>query len=180
MLTALLLFNWVGYRFVLNHLQHTADLQLEARIDQQHYDDSQLIEIRVALNLPYQSNWSEYERYYGEIELDGKHYTYVKRKIEDGYLVLKCIPNHQKEIIKNTGNDFFKAINGIDQQNGNNTSPFAKIIKSLQADFDNDMMHFQVNTCDLLSITQPISQSSHTIQGFTTICEQPPDAACII
>src|SRR5439155_4988660 len=54
LLICLLLFNWYGYRFVTNYLQKKADSQLEARLDVNDYDESQLIEIRIELNIPYQ------------------------------------------------------------------------------------------------------------------------------
>jgi hypothetical protein len=106
-----------------------ADRQLEVQLDNNEYDESQLIEVRVALNVPYQNDNTDFERHYGEMEVDGKFYTYVKRKVEKGYLILKCIPNNSKEKIKQVSDDFFKMTNGLaqDQQGKkqNNTN-FAK------------------------------------------------------
>ena len=78
-LICLLVFNWYGYRFVTGYFQKKADSQLEAKIDVNDYDESQLIEIRVALDMPYQNSSSEFERHYGEIEINGKIYAYVKQ-----------------------------------------------------------------------------------------------------
>ena len=107
LLIAILFFNWYGYRIVTNILTQDSDKQLEARLDNNQYDESSLIEIRVALNVPYQNNQAEFERHYGEIEVNGKYYTYVKRKIDNGFLVLKCIQNYYKEKIKAAGNEYF-------------------------------------------------------------------------
>lgn len=96
-------------------MENKADQRLEEQLDNNQYAESELIEIRVALNVPYQSNQTEFERHYGEMEIDGKYYTYVKRKVENGFLVLKCIPNSSKQQIKAAGNDFFKVANGLDQ-----------------------------------------------------------------
>lgn len=129
LLIAILFFNWYGYRIVTSIMARSADRQLEVQIDNNLFDESELIEVRVALNVPYQLDKTEFERHYGEMEVDGKYYTYVKRKIENGYLVLKCIPNNSKEKIKEASKDFFKMTNGLTQdQQGkkqNNTS-FAK------------------------------------------------------
>jgi hypothetical protein len=176
LLTVLLLFNWFGYKLVLNYLQQEADMQLEVRIDADDYDESQLLEIRVPLNMPYQPSSMEYERHYGEIEIDGKSYTYVKRKIEAGCLVLKCLPNLQRELIKNTANEFYKAINGIDQENGKATSPFVKLLKCLPGDFDDDAFSFQFNTFFSHVKNCLTPQSTFINAGFASICEQPPDA----
>lgn len=130
LLIVILSFNWYGYRIVTSILTNNADKQLELRLDKNQYDESQLIELKVALNIPYQNDQADFERHYGEIEIDGKYYTYVKRKIEGGFLILKCIPNNSKEQIKEAGNDYFKMTNGFDQnqpdKKQNNNSNLAK------------------------------------------------------
>jgi len=129
LLIIILFFNWYGYRIVTTILTNDADKQLEVQLDNKEYDESQLIEVRVALNIPYQNDQAEFERHYGEMEVDGKYYTYVKRKIENGFLILKCIPNSSKEKIKAAGNDFFKMANGLDDNQPDkkqNSSNFAK------------------------------------------------------
>ena len=51
--------------------QHKNNQHLEALLDKSDYDESQLIELKVAMNLPYQTSRSSFERYDGEIELNG-------------------------------------------------------------------------------------------------------------
>ncbi len=153
LLIAILFFNWYGYRIVLNILAKDADQQLEIRLDNKEYDESQLVEVKVALNIPYQNDQAEFERHYGEMELDGKYYTYVKRKIENGFLVLKCIPNSSREKIKAAGNDYFKLANGLDDQQQdkkqNNTNNFAKNFWSeydgRETDFTIDIFSYLIN-----------------------------------
>jgi len=92
--------------------------RLEARLDQNDYNESELVEMRVSLNLPYQNDQADFERVNGEIEIEGVHYSYVKRKIESGHLVLMCIPNEGKTKLETSKADYFKLINDL-QQNGN-------------------------------------------------------------
>ena len=99
-------------------MELSANQRLEARIDQNDYDESELIEMRVSLNLPYQNDQADFERVNGEIEINGTHYNYVKRRIENGQLVVMCIPNQGKTQIENSRDDYFKLINDL-QQNGN-------------------------------------------------------------
>ncbi len=130
-----------------------ADQQLELQLDNNEYDESQLMEVKIALNIPYQKEQSEFERHYGEIKVDGKSYTYVKRKIENGYLVLKCISNNAKEKIKAAGNDYFKRANGLEdnQQDNkqNNSNNFAKNFWSeydgRETDFTLDIFMYLLN-----------------------------------
>ena len=97
LLLVILLFNWVGYRLLTNVLQHRANIQLEAKLDKNDYKEDDLIEIRVPVNLPYQLNWTSFERFDGEIDVDGIHYKYVKRKIYNDSLILLCLPNQAKQ-----------------------------------------------------------------------------------
>ncbi|HEX7457204.1 MAG TPA: hypothetical protein VF301_02115, partial [Ginsengibacter sp.] len=93
---ALFLFNLFGYRLVVQYMQQKVSNQLEASLDKNLYSDAQLIELKVPMNLPYQTNWSAYQRYDGEIEVDGIMYKYVKRKVANDTLYLMCIPNTKK------------------------------------------------------------------------------------
>ncbi len=175
LLLALLLFNWVGYKLLINYLQKKADRQLEARIDFNDYDESQLMEIRVSLNMPYQNTWTDYERHYGEIQIDGKYYTYVKRKIEDGYLILKCISNAQKQQLKKTSNDIFKINNGIDQEkNGKNSSPFAKVIKGLLVDYYT-FSQINLSSLSLLGKEYVYDKIAKLLKGIPSCLYQPPE-----
>ena len=176
LLICLLLFNWYGYRFVTNYLQKKADTQLEARLDVNDYDESQLIELRVELNIPYQYSWSNFERHSGEIELNGKIYAYVKRKIEDGYLVLKCIPNDVKQEIEKADNILFTVNNGLDQEhNGKNNSPLNSIYKSFFSDYDSDFSNYYLNALQDISNRSLPAVSSLFNSIYLPVSEQPPE-----
>ena len=146
LLIVILFFNWYGYRLVTSILSKNADRKLEIRLDNNQYDEAQLIELKVPLNVAYQTDQSDFERHYGEIEIGGKYYTYVKRKIADGYLILKCIPNSSKEQIKVAGNDYFKMTNGLDQnqpdkKQHNNTN----LAKSFWSEYDGREVNFTID-----------------------------------
>lgn len=113
LLMSVFLFNWFGYRLLTDYWQQKADTKLEARLDKNDYDESSLIEMRVPLNMPYQISSSSFERFDGEIEIDGIHYKYVKRKIENGQLVLMCLPNQTKMKLESAKDDFFKLVNDL-------------------------------------------------------------------
>ena len=176
LLICLLLFNWYGYRFVTNYLQKKANNQLEARLDVNDYDESQLIEIRVALNIPYQYSWSNFERHSGEIELNGKIYAYVKRKVEDGYLVLKCIPNNVKEEIKKAGNILFTVNNGLDQADNGKSHSTPKIFKSFSAgDYDDHSYNYNLKALNNFN-KNSLQRGSLSFNSITLpVAEQPPE-----
>lgn len=98
--------------------QQHADAKLEAQLDNSNYNEASLIELKVPLNLPYQTDWEDFERYDGEVTVDGQHYKYVKRKVQDGMLVLKCIPNESKHRIESARDQFFQLANDLQSNDG--------------------------------------------------------------
>ena len=112
MLTVLL-FNSIGYRIVSSILESRADNLLDAKIDAEQFDESELIEIKIPINLPYHTEWKEFERYSGEVEVNGTYYKYVKRKIAIDSLILLCIPNNSKLIFESSRDKFFELVNDL-------------------------------------------------------------------
>ena len=122
-----------------------ADRHLEAQLDNNDYDESELIELRVPLNVPYQNDNASFQRYYGEIEVNGKYYTYVKRKVEDGYLVLKCISNSSKQKIKAVSNDFFKMTNVLTQDQPGKKQNTTNFAKNFWSEYDGRESNFDID-----------------------------------
>ncbi|WP_205509991.1 hypothetical protein [Longitalea arenae] len=90
------LFNLGGYTLLFEYFTQRSDEQLTKRLDNDQYDNSELIEVKVALHMPYIQSRTGYERVDGEAEVDGFYYSYVKRKISNDTLYLLCLPNKQK------------------------------------------------------------------------------------
>lgn len=177
-LVGLLSFNWFGYKLVIGYFQKQADRRLESRIDINDYDESQLMEIKVALDMPYQTNWSEFERHYGEIEVGGNIYTYVKRKVEDGFLILKCIPNAAKQKINNADDRIFNTNNGLDQEHNTTKkdAPLNTVNKSIFSIYDDYSANY--NLVPLLnSGILLFSAGTHSLENISLpVAEQPPEA----
>jgi len=121
-LLGILLFNWGGYRLLTDFLEDRADLQLEAQLDQDNYDESTLISIKVPTNLPYYHNNINYERVDGSINIRGVEYKYVKRRIYNDSLELMCIPNLAKTGMQNARDDFFRLANDLVTNNSTKKS----------------------------------------------------------
>jgi hypothetical protein len=172
-----LLFNWIGYRLVSGIMQQKASNALEARLDKNDYDDSQLFEMRVSLNLPYQNDWSDFERFNGEIEIDGIQYKYVKRKIEKGQLVVMCIPNHDKMKIRSSSDEYFKMVNDLQQSEQgkksekSNSFAFKGLFNEYQSESNNWSFSAPPITADLFS-----HRENHLVSSLHNfIPSQPPE-----
>lgn len=158
-------------------MQQKVSDQLEVRLDKSLYDESQLIELKVPMNLPYQTNWSAYQRFDGEIEVGGIMYKYVKRKVANDTLYLKCIPNTKKMNLETAKNDFFKLSNDL-QNNDSKKSDNSKTIsfKSLQGEYDEYSFALNtLNTSDDNMTFWPPTDSKNLISSPRISPEQPPD-----
>ena len=152
LLLLLLLFNLSGYRLLFHYAQQQSDAHLVTRLDKAAYNEADLITITVPLNLPYQIDRPEFERVDGEINLDGKIYKYVKRKVEAGHLVLLCLPDVAKQQLQDAKHDYFKGVNDLDNtaSSGKNNTSKSVLLKGLFSEYINEA---------LFSLSQPSTES---------------------
>ena len=178
LLLLLLSFNWIGYRLVMSWMQQRADSKLESRLDTNDYNESSLIELKIAIDLPYQTDWKDFERFDGEVTVDGQHYKYVKRKVQDGMLVLKCIPNESKHRIESAREQFFQLANDLQNTNGSKKTDSSKLplVKNNITECE-EFAHYSVATMAILIANQKQSNNNYfTIARPHITPEQPPEA----
>lgn len=115
-ITAILLlsvhcFNMAGYQLFFNHLIKRTDQKMSTRIDKNNYQKDDLVELKIALNLPYYSDWKDYERFDGEIELNHVVHRYVMRKITNDTLFLLCLPDYDKTKLADAKTNYIGYVN---------------------------------------------------------------------
>lgn len=169
-----MLFNLAGYRWLFSVIEDNATARLEKKISFGQYTDGQLIEIRIPLNMPYYTD-KDYEYVYGEMDWNGEHLRYVKRKISGNTLYLLCLPNKEKSSIAKAKNEFTKAVNDIaGNKQGNQQKN--DLIKLLTTEFRN----YDVAGADLVLLstaTTFISRNTEAKDLFTPLTEgQPPES----
>ena len=126
LLLGILFFNWVGYRVFVSYLQDQKNEQLEAQLDREDYNESDLILLKVpAAHLSAYTNSHSFERVDGQLEISGITYKYVKRRLYNDTLELLCIPNLASMQLQHAKSDFFKIVNDIQNtaQNKKGNSP---------------------------------------------------------
>ncbi len=136
LLLSLMLFNMVGFKWAFNYVEGKSAQRLDAAIDAGEYDESMLVEVQVPLNLPYYSD-SDYEPFYGEMELNVQHFRYVKRKVSNNILYLLCLPHTEKNDIVAVKKDFVKATNDHTQDPAGKSS-LPGVIKLLLCEFESN------------------------------------------
>ena len=174
-------FNWFGYRLYYDYLQHKTNENLEALFDSNSYDESQLVELKIPVNLPYQTSWTSYQRYDGEININGTSYKYVKRKLCNDTLYLKCIPNTKKMRLETAKNDFFKNSNDLAQNDQSKKSDASKsVTKNLQTVYDDATFGVKINSLFILNQKTWLPAKAATIISATqNIPGQPPEAIIV-
>jgi hypothetical protein len=171
----ILLFSTGGYHPFISLLQQKADRNLESLLDQDVYDETNLVEIRMPLNMPYQQRYTGFERHYGNIEIDGKSYTYVKKKIDGDVAIFLCIPNQSRQQLKDMRFDLTRA-NTILADTENNTSKqqHTSLIKSNLGDFDDQLIFSALQPVSAIAVPGTYEGLTHLPETFGKVPHAPP------
>jgi hypothetical protein len=176
LLMGILFFNWYGYKLLSSYLEDRADRRLEASLDEDRYDESQLISIKVpSSHLSYYNSNAQFERVDGQIEVGGIQYKYVKRRLYNDSLELLCIPNHDAMKLQTARNQFFQLVNDIQQHNSKKSGSHHTAKGFSPSDYETvpgvtmSQLYAAVNLPAIQDQVPSISTSYH----FTV--EQPPD-----
>jgi hypothetical protein len=179
LLISLFLFNAGGYQVLHAYLQHELDISLENQLDNHYYDEASLISVKVAsFCLPYSSFSSQFERVHGEIEMNGKLYKFVKRRIFNDSLEFLCIPDVSSMRLRVAKNDFFKLVNDLQASTqGKKSDGGSHIYKIFSPDYCSLNDAFSLQGPLPLS---PYGDTHHAVKVnpvYLSPAGQPPDAA---
>ncbi|HVV03192.1 MAG TPA: hypothetical protein VHC96_03175 [Puia sp.] len=177
LLMGILLFSWYGYELLSSYLEAKADRQLEARLDANRYDESELISIKVpSSHLSYYNSSTQFERVDGQIEVGGVQYKYVKRRLFNDSLELLCIPNHAAMNQQTARNQFFQLVNDLQQHNGQGKKSDHSTSKSFSpTDYETvssltvGQLGYTIHSLMFRDFVPTLSSSPHLT------AEQPPD-----
>jgi hypothetical protein len=166
----IILFNFYGYRLVISCIQSSSDAYLEKQVDQNRYDEKDLISIKTKLNLPYYISSDQYERAYGSINISGTNYQYVKRRVHNDTLELLCLPNHTTTKLQTVNNEVAKSFaDGQASTPKKNTT-----IKISLPDFFQTFKIFSA-TCFLKRKPTFVQHTYFITEGYTLKQLKPPE-----
>jgi len=177
-LSIIFLFNIGGYRLWYYFEQQQADRFLEAILDKAAYNEAELITIKVPLSLPYQNDNKDFERVTGEINCNGIIYKYVKRKIENGELILLCLPDKNKMQLETAKQDFFKNTNDLSQNSKRPDNSKSISFKNLSWEFEQSHCSININSLQNLSNNFSCFRVKNLLYIPQLSHEQPPDFTC--
>jgi hypothetical protein len=113
----------IGYRAWFYYAEKKADIAMEAILDKDQYDENELVCINIPLYNPYQLEQGTFERANGEVNINGKTFKCVKRKVSDGKLILLCIVDNHKTVLKKAKSDYENVANDLTSNNKNSGRP---------------------------------------------------------
>jgi hypothetical protein len=75
-------------------VQHTDDL-FDARVEQGKYNQNELVEVAIPVEMPGMHDWNSYIPVFGCVQFGENAYNYVQIKVTSNMLYLKCVPNYE-------------------------------------------------------------------------------------
>jgi hypothetical protein len=166
-------FNICGYQLFFSAAENMANNQMIAALDENKYNENELIQVKCALNAPYIINNIGYERCDGQIELNGIQYNYVKRMVRNDTLYVYCIPNHQKTELNNTENLYGKQ--NSDNPSGKTSEQSALKKINFSNEYNSGILSFNFNVNYFPSNQINAADNCTILKGFATKHLQPPD-----
>ena len=171
LLTALLFFNWCGYRLLTSYWEQQAAHRLQARLDHDEYDASSLISIKLPVrDLAYFNNSCLFERVEGEVIISDIAYKYVKRRIVNDSLEFLCIRNTEAMEIQKAGSEYGRKVNDFPNSKPAPHNDFQKV-------YSPENLHLTIEAPGSIVLTLSKFISHSLAAGHTRTAERPPAIA---
>ncbi|HSB91773.1 MAG TPA: hypothetical protein VLC28_01590 [Flavitalea sp.] len=173
-LLALHLFNIAGYSIVFQFLMHHSDHIIAEKIDAGNIQSSELFELKVPLHLPYSTNSTFYEPAIGDVEIEGVHYSYVKKRVSSDTLYILCLQNTRKTRLKNAKTSYSAQV-AEPSQHGNKQAAHSVKKSISETEYFSRLTTFDFSFPGLLDTSIPATQSSTLWGGHLRAPFAPPD-----
>ncbi len=175
-LLAIHLFNIAGYSLLFQYFIYRTDTNLVAQLDLNQYRESELIQFKIPISLPYLIDKPDYERVDGQVEIKGVLYTYVKRKIERDTIYLQCLPNRVTQRLSKARIAYTKHINDLPQSKKNQAGTIKKF--NLYSEYDFKILDYQFAP-PVVGVVIHISHPSHSpVSAAFEVPGEPPEKRC--
>jgi hypothetical protein len=153
-------------------MEDRSNLRLQSQLDLRHYDENQLLSIKLpATQLAYYNNSAVFERVDGQIDINGIPYQYVKRRIFNDSIEFLCIPNATALNLRHSGENYFRLIN--DMQRSQRGHP-GSTTKFFAVDPYTATHRWQIDDLSLILIEYPGHFSTRLPAPSGATAERPP------
>ncbi|QNF34666.1 hypothetical protein HUW51_18745 [Adhaeribacter swui] len=173
-LLAIHLFNIAGYSLVFQYFIYQTDTNLITKLDLNQYRESELIQFKIPISVPYIADRPDYERVDGQVEIKGVLYTYVKRKIERDTIYLQCLPNRVTQRLSKARNAYTKHVNDLPQSKKNQTGSTIKK-SGIFSEYDFKTLDYQFAAPLATASTYISYLSPSPVPGALEVPGKPPE-----
>lgn len=90
-----------GYALVFQYFIRRADEQMVKQVFDNKIDATKLVLLKIPVNMPTVTDWSDYEVITGQIQLKNAYYTYVRMKLTRDTMYFICLANKTKTRLVN-------------------------------------------------------------------------------
>ncbi|MFT4155995.1 hypothetical protein [Parafilimonas sp.] len=173
LLLSIHLFNVFAYRLLFSVMEQSAGRNMIAILDNNNYEESELVLLKFALHAPYIQNNGACQRCDGQVEMNGVQYNYVKRMVRNDTLYLYCIANRQKTDINNCRLVYASHYSC----NSSDKKAEQGILKQFNAgnEYHTTITGFNLNALLALIHKTAALNNCATLKGFIRKTIQPPD-----
>lgn len=128
-LIALILLNTMGYYAIFVGLQFKNDVALIQRLDDNQYDESRAVTLKIPISIPYLQDQTEFERQDGTFNYQGEYYRIIKQKYASDTLTIICFKDNESKAIQSALSDYVKTFTDNPQQDGSHAKISVTFIK---------------------------------------------------
>lgn len=108
----LLLFSFytIGYYFVYRITQYRNDQVTGRQLDSGHYDGAEIVILTIPVSLPYLPQFTREEPITGKMQINGKWYNKVSRRLVNNTYFIKCVLDYRQQSLAEKFGDFISFI----------------------------------------------------------------------
>jgi len=114
---AAILFNSGGYDLFFQYMMYRSDVKVFDKINNNHYIHSDLVEVKIPVDMPTQQDWDSYQAISGQVEVKGARYDYAEIKITRDTLYLRVVPNPELTKLVKANVLYGKLVNDLPTSN---------------------------------------------------------------
>ena len=127
-----ILFNLGGYSLFFQYMINRSDNKIIDRINHNHYHNSDLVEVKIPVDLPTLQDWTEFEAVSGQVQFKNNKYNYAEIKMTRDTLYLLVIPNRDRTKLVNANIIYAKQVNDIPLSKKSHSSLVKKSISETE------------------------------------------------
>lgn len=173
-LILIFLFNVIGYYGVYAGMLHQANSKADLAIENNNYDASQTVTIKIPLTLPYPVQ-NGFERVSGDFEYQGEFFKLVEQKYENDTVYVVCLRNEDHKKAVEVLSDLVKQSTDQSPSSNQNTKTLNGILKDYNPVVEEIQLHSRIAIDVKKHFVSP--DSKILVQDYP-VSTPPPNFAC--